>query len=106
MRRRRKREEQESLAPADGGPPRWLELARDEIRLRERAAPDDQDERLDQLLQMQARTSASYPDIPVDVLNEFTTRLRANGYTEDAWDAAVEWLETTVWFQARRRYPK
>ena len=59
---------------------------------------------LDHLLQMEARLKSQYPDMPFNVKSEFSARLNARGYTEDAWNAAVAWLELTDWFRFRRRH--
>ncbi len=42
--------------------------------------------------------------MPFDVKNGFSARLSARGYTEDAWNAAAAWLESTDWFRLRGRY--
>ena len=58
---------------------------------------------LDHMLQIEARAKSEYPGMPFDVKNEFSARLNARGYTEDAWNAAVVWLESTAWFRSRSR---
>jgi hypothetical protein len=56
------------------------------------------------MLMMEARVKTTYPNAPLEIRNEFNARLSAKGYTEDAWQAAVVWLQSTGWFRVRARY--
>jgi hypothetical protein len=56
------------------------------------------------MLMMEARVKSTYPDMPSATRNEFNARLSAKGYTEDAWQAAVAWLQSTDWYRVRGRY--
>jgi len=88
------------------GPPVWLQIAQAEIELSMQAGTGGPHDALDQALKMEARMKAEYPDMPFEVKSEFRARLRARGYTQDAWDAAVDWLESTDYGSRlrRRRY--
>jgi hypothetical protein len=81
-----------------------LQLAQDEIEMRMQAGTGSPHDSLAHLLQMEARLKSEYPDMPFDVKNGFSARLSARGYTEDAWNAAAAWLESTDWFRLRGRY--
>jgi hypothetical protein len=81
-----------------------LQLAQDEIEIRAQAGTGGPHDSLDHLLQMEARLKSEYPDMPFDVKIEFSARLGARGYTEDAWNAAVIWLESTDWLRLRGRH--
>ena len=104
VRRRNTKQEAPEPAPSRQGPPLWLQLAQGEIEMRMHVGTGGRDF-LDHMLQMEARLKSTYPDMPFDVRNEFGARLNATGYTEDAWNAAVAWLESTDWFKSRSRYP-
>ena len=93
-------------ASDSAGPPRWLQLAQDEIEVRTQVGAGGRYEFLDHMLQMEARLKHEYPGMPFDVKTKFNARLHARGYTEGAWDAAVAWLEWTDWFRLRGRYPR
>ena len=90
--------------PDDAGPPRWLQLAHDEIEVRAQLGAGSRLELLDRRLQMEARLKHEYPGMPLEVRTKFNARLQARGYTEGAWGAAVAWLELTDWFRLGGRY--
>ena len=102
MRRRNKNQAREQ-APDTDTRPTWLQLAQNEIELR-RHAPGGPHDSLDHLLQMEARLRSVYPDMPFEVKNEFSARLKARGYTESAWNAAIVWVESTDWYRLRERH--
>jgi hypothetical protein len=81
-----------------------MQLAQQEIELRAHLEREGRHDFLDHILQMEARLKTMYPDMPFEVRNEFSARLNARGYTEDAWQTAVRWLESTAWFRLRGRY--
>jgi hypothetical protein len=58
------------------------------------------------MLQMEARLKSTYPDMPFELRNEFGARLSAKAYTDDAWNDAVAWLESTDWSRVRGRRPR
>jgi hypothetical protein len=91
-------------APDNAGPPRWLQLAQSEIDVRTQVGAGGRHDFLDHMLQMEARLKSEYPDMPFEAKTEFNARLHARGYSEEAWDAAVAWLESTDWFRLRGRY--
>jgi hypothetical protein len=82
-------------------PGRWLELAQQEIGRRLKADANEHRAALDRELRMQARLKAQYPDMPLGLVLEFCRQLEAGGFTTQAWDNAVAWLETTEWFVRR-----
>jgi hypothetical protein len=99
--RRRKRTD-----PADTeGDSIWLQLAQEEVALRRRLHPKESDGLLDLALNMEARLTTTYPDIPSELKNQFSARLSAQGSSEEAWIDAVGWLESTDWFRFRSRRP-
>jgi SOS response regulatory protein OraA/RecX len=79
--------------------PAWLQRAREEIELRLDLGAGGRRDFLDHMLQMEARLKSQYPSMPFQVKNEFNARLSARGYSEEAWDEAVAWLESTDWFR-------
>ena len=92
-------------APESAGPlPLWLQLAQDEIAVRAQVGTGGPHDSLDHLLQMEARLKSEYPDMPFEVKTEFSARLHARGYTEEGWEVAVAWLESTDWYRLRGRY--
>ena len=103
MRRRDKSEQEPERQPDEDGPALWLRLAHDEIALRTQLETGGGDDLLDHILEMEARLKARYPDMPSDIRREFSARLGAGAFTEDAWQAAVAWLESTDWFRLRGR---
>ena len=86
------------------GPALWLQLALEEVEMRTHVETGGPRDVLDRMLQMQARLNTGYPDMPIAVKAEFSARLNAKGYSEDAWNSAIAWLETTDWFRVRGRY--
>ena len=100
MRRRRAKEEE---AHRDG-PSLWLQLALEEVELRKNVETVGNHDVLDRMLQMQARLKTAYPYMPSALKTEFSARLKARGYTEDAWNTAVGYLVSTDWFRVRGRY--
>ncbi len=71
--------------------------------MRTHVGDDGPSDFLDRLLKMEERLTGRYPDMPSAVKDEFKARLTARGYTENAWNAAVTWLESTDWFRLRDR---
>lgn len=76
-----------------------MRLAQTEIELRMDAYQREQTTDLDRELQMLARMNADYPNIPVELAEEFARRINAGSLTRAAWDEAVAWLEATDWFR-------
>jgi hypothetical protein len=103
VRRRNKNDHEPERQPDQDGPALWLRLARDEIALRTQLEPGGRHDFVDHILELEVRLKARYPDMPFEVKNEFSARLGAEAYTEDAWQAAVAWLESTDWFRLRGR---
>jgi hypothetical protein len=102
--RKPKRDDQEpNEATEESGPLLWLRLAQDEVTFRSNVGPGGCREFLDRVLEMEARLKGSYPDTPFQLRHEFEARLSANGYSDEAWDMAVAWLESTDWFKSRKR---
>jgi CRISPR/Cas system-associated endonuclease Cas1 len=81
-----------------------LQLAQDEIEMRTHVGTGGPHDSLDRLRTMEARLKSQYPDMPFNVKSEFSARLNSRGYTEDAWNAAVAYLQSTDWFRFRRRH--
>ncbi len=102
MRRRNAKEEEEE--PRGDGPALWLRLALEEVEMRTHVEAGGPQDVLDRMLLMEARLKTAYPDMPMALRSVFSARLNANGYSEDAWTAAVAWLGATDWFRVRGRY--
>jgi hypothetical protein len=106
LRKLKRDEDQESNEATDeSGPPLWLRLAQDELAFRSDVGPGGSREFLDRVLQMEARLKGAYPNMPFQLRHEFEARLSANGYTDEAWNAAVTRLESTDWFKSHERDP-
>jgi hypothetical protein len=105
VRRRNKKEQEPARQPDQDGPAIWLRLAHDEIALRTQLEKGGPHDFLDRILELEVRLKARYPELPVDMMNEFSARLSAGAYNEDTWEAAVAWLESTDWFRLRARHP-
>ncbi len=101
---RRRHTKKEPTAQHTDEPPVWLRLAQEEIGMRTHAGADGPSDFLDRLLQLEERLTSQYPDMPFTVKDQFKARLTARGYTENAWNAAIIWLESTDWFRLRDRY--
>ena len=102
--RKLKRDDQEpNEATEESGPPLWLRLAQDELAFRSSVGPGGCREFLDRVLQMEARLKGAYPNMPFHLRHEFEARLSASGYTDEAWNVAMTWLESTDWFKSRQR---
>jgi hypothetical protein len=82
-------------------PGRWLQLAQQEIGRRLKADAGEHAASIDRELEMQARLKAQYPDMPIGLVLEFSRQLEAGGFTSEAWENAVAWLEKTEWFVSR-----
>jgi hypothetical protein len=85
----------------ESGPPLWMRIAQAEIAVRSNVDPDGRHTFLDHRLRMEARLNGAYPGMPFELRSQFEARLSTRGYTEDAWDVAVTWLESTDWPESR-----
>jgi len=103
LRRNTKQQARDEARDREAPPPLWLQLAQGEIEMRTQVAGGGRRDFLDHMLQMEARLKTRYPDMPFELKSEFNARLNARGYTEDAWNAAVAWLESSEWFRLRWR---
>jgi hypothetical protein len=90
-------------ATEESGPRLWLRLAQDEVAFRSIVGPGGSREFLDRVLPMEARLKGAYPNMPFKLRHEFEARLSASGYSDEAWNMAVTWLESTDWFNSHER---
>jgi hypothetical protein len=100
----KKRDEEPGESGGSQSPAPWLALAREEIVLRLEVDGSEHEAAMERELQMHARLKVHYPDMPPELVGEFSRRLQIGYFAWEAWDDAVAWLEGTKWFRQRSRY--